>query len=154
MIVIAAICVGLAGGSPNKAQPREFEEIAIMHVVFDAHFGIEKDVPDGILPIYLGVDAKDPSNDILVAFEQRYASITFYTFSQSKLNAEKKAVDLNTGRPAQNIEFSRVTWRKDTEAEIEIGWYCYPLFSGADLYILKKKGDDWIVASKRGIYRT
>jgi hypothetical protein len=154
MILILLVSPMMAGCTSYQRQPREVEEIAIMQVVFDAHYATDASAQDNIPPIYLGVDGNDASNKIMEAFKSRYPGIVFYRFETCKEDADKRVIDRNSGLPATTIEFSPARWKNDSEAEIEIGWYCHPTFSGADVYALKKDGAAWIVVKKDTVHRT
>ena len=138
---------------PSSESPEE-ASIAIMQAVFEDHFEIDEHSSGTILPIYLGIESENPPDAILTAFRKRYPGIAFHPFRSSRSNEEKEVIDPVSGAPAQNIEFSAVKWLGDDEVQIEIGWYCFPMFSGANLYTLHRKGSKWVVKSRESIYLT
>ncbi len=154
LMLAMTVCAILTGRANFKAESVETKNLPIMFTAFDDHFEIGQDTTELIQSVYLGVDESNPSSIVLSAFRKRYPEVLFYPFTKSKLNARNEVIDYTSGRKATNIEFSSVKWLSKSEANVELGWFCHPTFSGVDLYRLRKEGNTWRIIGKKKLYRT
>ncbi|MCP4368866.1 MAG: hypothetical protein GY797_12245 [Deltaproteobacteria bacterium] len=154
LLLAMTVCAILTGRANFKTESVETKDLPILFAAFDDHFEVGQDATELILSIYLGVDGLNPSIHFLSAFRKRYPNVLFYLFTKSKLNEKNEVIDYTSGRKATNIEFSSVKWLSESEAKVELGWFCHPTFSGADLYRLRKEGNTWRIIGKKKLFRT
>jgi hypothetical protein len=130
------------GAQWRAAQQDDIREAVFRHQI-SSHYGrLHMTTTLYFLQIGWGKDPRDPSDQLL----KRFAGLQVEVKKLSGCTHSPRGVkDKRTGRPGMILEVADITWRNDSDVEVEGGYFANGLAGSSHTYRVRRVAGKWTV---------